>query len=258
LKRLENKVAMVTGGTSGIGEATARLFAQEGAKVVVCGRNGEKGKRLVEEISKSGGTAIFQHLDVTLEQDWQAAIKETLKAFGKLNILVNSAGLSLTKNIEETTLEDWNTIMSVNATGVFLGTKHAINAMKDNGELCSIINISSIDGVIGDPGLFAYCASKGAVRLLTKSAALHCGKKGYKIRINSVHPATVVSNMTREEARGFGMEPEEFFRSRRAFHPIGFVGEPLDVAYMNLYLASDESRWVTGAEFLIDGGYTAQ
>lgn len=258
MRRLENKVALITGGTSGIGEATAKLFAQEGAKVVVSGRNREKGEAVAEEILKVGGTAIFLYLDVVSEQNWKTVMEETLRTFGKLNVLVNSAGISLTKNIEETTLADWNRIMEVNATGVFLGTKYGIMAMKENGELCSIINISSIDGIIGDPGLFAYCASKGAVRLLTKSAALYCGKKGYKIRINSVHPATVISNMTLQEAKGFGLEPEEFFKSRRAFHPIGFVGEPVDVSYMNLYLASDESKWVTGAEFLIDGGYTAQ
>ncbi len=173
-------------------------------------------------------------------------------------MLVNNAGISLGHDVEETTLEEWDHLMGINATGVFLGMKHAIAAMKDNGEPCSIINRSSIDGQIGEAGLFAYCASKGAVTIMTKSAALATGAKGYTIRVNSVHPGYVHTPLTEKEAADFGLAPDAYFKKVGAQHPIGFIGEPIDIAYLDLYLASDESRWVTGAEFTIDGGWTAQ
>ncbi|MBW2030847.1 MAG: glucose 1-dehydrogenase [Deltaproteobacteria bacterium] len=256
-RRLEGKVAIVTGGAEGIGEATARLFAREGARVVVADINEGKGDSVAEEIRSGGGEAIFVKVDVTREEDWQFLIRATLASYGKLNILVNNAGVSEIADIESTTLEKWDRTMAVNATAVFLGTKHAIMAMKGNGEPCSIINRSSIDGLVAEPDLFAYCASKGAVTTMTKSAALSCGAKGYRIRVNSVHPAYVHTSMTKGEAAGYGISEEDYLERMRKIHPIG-VGEPLDVAYMDLYLASDESKWVTGAAFTIDGGVTAQ
>ncbi|MBK5253381.1 MAG: glucose 1-dehydrogenase [Peptostreptococcaceae bacterium] len=258
MARLKSKVAIVTGGAAGIGEATSKLFAKEGAKVVVADVNESNGKRVVSEIIENNGEAIFVKLDVTKKNEWEEAISESIKKFGKLNILVNNAGISFAKDIEETTLEDWNKIMNVNATGVFLGTKYAIKAMKDNGERCSIINRSSIDGQIAEAGLFGYCASKGAVTILTKSAALSCGEKGYKIRVNSVHPGYVHTKLTEAEARGYGLEPKEYFEKVGKLHPIGCIGEPIDIAYLDLFLASDESKWVTGSEFVADGGWTAQ
>ena len=256
--RLDNKVAIVTGSAEGIGEATAKLFAKEGAKVVVADINESKGKEVVNEIQNKGGDATFYSLDVTKENNWQGLMNETTRKYGKLNIIVNNAGISRAKDIENTTLEDWNDIMGVNATGVFLGTRYAIETMKDNGELCSIINRSSIDGQIAEAGLFAYCASKGAVTILTKSAALCCGEKGYKVRVNSVHPGYVHTALTEEEARGYGMEPDEYFVKVGKQHPLGCIGEPDDIAYIDVYLASDESKWTTGAEFVVDGGWTAQ
>ena len=256
--RLDNKVAIVTGSAEGIGEATAKLFAKEGAKVVVADINETKGKEVVNEIQNKGGDATFYSLDVTKEKNWQGLMNETTRKYGKLNIIVNNAGISLAKDIENTTLEDWNDIMGVNATGVFLGTRYAIETMKDNGELCSIINRSSIDGQIAEAGLFAYCASKGAVTILTKSAALCCGEKGYKIRVNSVHPGYIHTALTEEEARGYGLEPDEYFVKVGKQHPLGCIGEPDDIAYIDVYLASDESKWTTGAEFVVDGGWTAQ
>jgi 3(or 17)beta-hydroxysteroid dehydrogenase len=256
--RLDNKVAIVTGSAEGIGKATAILFAKEGAKVVVADINETKGQEVVDEIKQAGGDAIFFLLDVTNEKKWQSLMKMTTDKYGKLNVVVNNAGISRAKDIEDTTLKDWNEIMSVNATGVFLGTKYAIEAMKDNGELCSIINRSSIDGQIAESGLFAYCASKGAVTILTKSAALSCGEKGYKIRVNSVHPGYIHTALTEEEARGYGLEPEEYFVKVGKQHPLGCIGEPNDIAYIDVYLASDESKWTTGAEFVVDGGWTAQ
>ena len=255
--RLGSKVAIVTGSAEGIGEATARLFAKEGAKTVVADINRAKGKNVADEIAVGGGEAIFIHHDVTSEASWQSLIKETIRKFRKLNILVNNAGIIKIADIENTSLADWHKIMEVNSTGVYLGTKLAILSMKENDELCSIINRSSVAGQIGDKSMFAYCASKGAVTLLTKSAALSCADKGYSIRVNSVHPAFVSTSMTRGEAAQAGMSHEEYMEEAKEAHPLG-LGEPNDVAFIDLFLASDESKWITGGEFNVDGGFTAQ
>jgi NAD(P)-dependent dehydrogenase (short-subunit alcohol dehydrogenase family) len=228
------------------------------SKIVIADINDTKGQKVVSEIQQAGGEAIFILLDVTNEENWKSLMNMTVRKFGKLNVIVNNAGISRAKDIEDTTLEDWNAIMGVNSTGVFLGTKYAIETMKDNGELCSIINRSSIDGQIAEAGLFAYCASKGAVTIMTKSAALCCGEKGYKIRVNSVHPGYIHTALTEEEAKGYGLEPEAYFEKVGKQHPLGCIGEPKDIAYIDVYLASDESKWTTGAEFVVDGGWTAQ
>jgi len=255
--RLAGKVAVVTGSAEGIGAATAKLFAREGAKVIVADINLTKGKKVAQEIRENGGEAVFISLDVTSEKNWQSLMQATVRKYGKLNILVNNAGIIKIADIEDTCMEDWQRILDVNATGVFLGTKMAILTMKVNGELCSIINRSSIAGRIGDKAMFAYCASKGAVTLMTKSAALSCADHDYKIRVNSVHPAYVSTSMTKGEAAQLEISEEKYMEEAKTFHPFG-LGEPIDVAYMDLYLASDESRWVTGAEFTIDGGATAR
>ena len=254
--RLSGKVAIVTGGTMGIGRGTATLFAQEDAMVVIAARR--PADAVVDEIRAAGGDAIYVKLDVSSEEDWKRVIKETTDAYGKLNVLVNNAGISLGHDVEETTLDEWNEVMTINATGVFLGMKHAIAVMKDLGEPCSIVNHSSIDGQVAEAGLFAYCASKGAVTIMTKSAALGVAAKGYRIRVNSVHPGYVHTPLTEKEAADFGLTPDEYFAKVGAQHPLGFIGEPIDIAYLDVYLASDESRWVTGAEFVADGGWTAQ
>lgn len=258
MQRLNGKVALVTGGALGIGEADCLLFAREGAKVIVADIATKEGEDVARRIRDEGHDAIFVALDVSRDEQWKAAIEVVLGTYGKLNILVNNAGVSLGRNIEETTLDDWNWLMSINATGVFLGTKHAIVAMKGNGEDCSIVNRSSIDGQIAESGLFAYCASKGAVTILTKSAALYCGEKGYRIRVNSVHPGYVHTALTEKEAADSGMSPEAYFEKVGKMHPIGYIGKPIDIAYADLYLASDESLFVTGSELVIDGGWTAQ
>ena len=257
--RLEGKVAMITGGASGIGKAHAELFAREGAKVVITTRRKvAEGTALAESIKKGGGEAIFIKLDVTKESEWREVIDEVIRKYGKLNILVNNAGVSLGKTIEDTSLDEWNLVMDINSTGVFLGTKYAIEAMKNNGEPCSIINISSIDAMVGEAELPAYCASKGAVRSLTKSVALSCAQAGYTIRVNSVHPGYIHTELTEKEAQDSGLTPEQYFKKVGKMHPIGRIGEPIDIAYISLYLASDESRWVTGGEFVADGGYIAR
>jgi 3(or 17)beta-hydroxysteroid dehydrogenase len=256
--RLEGKVAIVTGGAMGIGAATSALFAREGARVVVADVDETAGRDVVEKIIAEDGTASFMKLDVRREDDWRRVVADTVALHGKLNVLVNNAGISLGHDVEETTLEEWEQLMSVNATGVFLGMKHAVAAMKECTEQCSIVNRSSIDGQVAEAGLFAYCASKGAVTVMTKAAALAMGEKGYAIRVNSVHPGYVHTPLTEKEASDFGLSPEDYFAKVGAQHPIGFIGEPIDVAYLDVYLASDESRWVTGSEFTIDGGWTAQ
>ena len=256
--RLKGKVALVSGGANGIGKATAVLFAAEGAQVVVADISENEGSEVVGEILAAGGEAKFMRLDVADEDSWRQVVADTVRAFGKLNVLVNNAGVSLGHDVEETTLDEWNRIMSINATGVFLGMKYGIGAMKKNGEKCSIINRSSVDGLVGEPGLFAYCASKGAVTMMAKSGALAVAAKGYSIRINSVHPGLVHTRLVDKEAADFGLSPEKYCAKLGAVHPIGFIGEAIDIAYLDLYLASDESRWVTGAEFVADGGWTAQ
>jgi len=256
--RLDNKVAVIAGGAVGIGGADSLLFAREGAKVVIGDINEKDGQALADQIRSEGHEAIFVRHDITREEDWVNIMEAAVNTYGKVNICVNNAGVSLGKDIEDTTLDEWNWLMNINATGVFLGTKYAIKYMKDNGENNAIVNRSSIDGQIGEAGLCAYCASKGAVTLLTKSAALACGQKRYKIRVNSVHPGYVHTALTEKEAADSGLTPEEYFAKVGAQHPIGYIGQPMDIAYADIYLASDESLFVTGSELTIDGGWTAQ
>ena len=259
MARLEGKVAIVTGGGHGYRRGDRLAVRREGAGVVVADVDEVLGSGVAQR-HRGARTARRRSCGSTCAARTTGAAWSPTRsaAYGKLNMLVNNAGISLGHDVEETTLEEWDHLMSVNATGVFLGMKHAIAAMKDCGERCSIVNRSSIDGQVAEAGLFAYCASKGAVTVMTKSAALAVGAKGYSIRVNSVHPGYVHTPLTEKEASDFGLSPDEYFAKVGAQHPIGFIGEPIDVAYLDVYLASDESRWVTGAEFTIDGGWTAQ
>jgi NAD(P)-dependent dehydrogenase (short-subunit alcohol dehydrogenase family) len=255
MDRVKGKVAIITGGASGIGKATASLLAKEGAKVVVADINEVNGKKVAEEIKHEGGKAIFVKHDVTSERDWSEVIEKTLAEFGKLDILVNNAGVIFAKKIEDTPLEQWRWLMSVNLDGVFLGTKYAIRAMKKSGG-GSIINLSSLAGLVGTiDDTSAYCASKGAVRLFTKAAALECSKAGhnYNIRVNSVHPGVVETPLSEPL-----LKDEALRKSIEGRHPIGYLGKPIDIAYAILYLASDESKFATGSELVVDGGWTAQ
>jgi 3(or 17)beta-hydroxysteroid dehydrogenase len=253
MDRVKGKVAIVTGGAGGLGKAQSLLLAKEGAKVVVTDTNEAQGKGVAEEIRRQGGEAIFIKHDVTSENDWNRVIAETLDHFGKLDILVNNAGVMLWKKIEETSLEEWRWLMRVNLDGVFLGTKYAMGAMKKSGG-GSIINISSAAGIVGTLDTSAYHASKGGVRIFTKAAALECSKAGYdyNIRVNSVHPGVIKTPLVEEL-----FKDEEKMRTALSWHPIGYFGEPEDVAYGILYLASDESKFITGTELVIDGGWTA-
>jgi NAD(P)-dependent dehydrogenase (short-subunit alcohol dehydrogenase family) len=256
MNRVKNKVALVTGAGLGLGRAAALMLAREGARVIVTDRLEKEGAATADAIVNAGGEAMFLSQDVAKEEDWVNVIKATLSRFGGLDILVNNAGVAHAGNVETTTLEDWRWLMSINLDGVFLGVKHAVGAMKVRGG-GSIINLSSIEGLIGDPNLAAYDASKGGVRLLTKSAALHCARAGYKIRVNSVHPGYILTPMV-EGYVGAQADPAKARSEIAALHPLGHIGEPDDIAYGIVYLASDESKFVTGSELVIDGGYTAQ
>jgi cyclopentanol dehydrogenase len=249
--RLDNKVALITGGARGQGAVEARLFAAEGANVVICDVLDEEGKRIESEINNTGGSSLFAHLDVTDESEWQHVIETTLNSFGKLDILVNNAGIYKWSQVEETTSELWDQTMDINAKGVFLGTKHAIAAMRNSGG-GSIVNISSVAGLVGSANAAAYCASKGAVRLLTKSTAIQYAKDG--IRANSVHPGIIDTPMTTPNL----LATKEARDRSASRHPLGRVGTSEDVAYGVLFLASDESSFMTGSELVIDGGLTAQ
>lgn len=250
--RLFGKVALISGGSRGMGAAEARLFAKEGAKVVIGDVLDEEGKQIESEINELGGEALFLHLDVCNEVDWQKAVDIIVQRFGKLDVLVNNAGIGgFRRDIEEISGDSWDHIMEVNAKGVFLGTKVVIPEMRKIGQ-GSIINISSQMGLVGsDSSDPAYHASKGAVSTFTKSAAIRHAKEG--IRVNSVHPGPIRTPMTADR-----LADDNHHQRMLSRIPLGRIGESDDVAYGVLYLASDESSFVTGSELVIDGGWIAQ
>jgi NAD(P)-dependent dehydrogenase (short-subunit alcohol dehydrogenase family) len=256
MNRVQGKVALVTGGGMGIGQACGELLAREGAAVALTDVNAQAGNDVRSAIERAGGRAIFLQHDVSREDGWQRVVAETTRAFGKLDIVVNNAGIGITGDVEHATLDEWHRLMRVNLDGVFLGMKYTIPALHQAGG-GSIVNMSSIEGIIGDATLAAYNASKGAVRLLTKSAALYCAKAGYRIRVNSVHPGYIWTPMVENAMQATG-NVEQGRQALVSLHPIGHLGEPIDVAYGVLYLASDEAKFSTGSELVIDGGYTAQ
>jgi len=246
--RLAGKVALITGAASGIGRATALLFHAEGAQVAATDRN-EAG---LAELEGVADLRLAQ--DVTDEARWREVVDQVVAAFGKLDILVNNAGIALKGNIETATLDEFRRTEAVNVEGTFLGCREAIRVMKGRGG-GSIVNLSSVAGIIGDAQSAAYCASKGAVRLLTKSAALHCA--GYAIRLNSVHPSFADTPMV-QELIASSKNPERVREGLSKAAPLGRMGRPEEVANAILYLASDESSFTTGIELMVDGGLTAQ
>ena len=251
MARIAGKVALISGGARGQGAVEARLFAREGAKVVFGDILDDEGKHVEEEIRAQGGEAIYVHLDVTQAQDWQRAVLTAESRYGKLDILVNNAGIAIRGTIEETSEADWDRIMAINLKGVFLGTKYAIPAMRRAGG-GSIINISSGAGIAPAPGTSAaYAATKGGVRIFSKATAVQHAKD--HIRCNSIHPGPVDTPMV----RGPQTDPDRLAELTGRV-PLGRLGTSEEIAYGVLYLASDESSYVTGSELVIDGGRTAQ
>lgn len=266
--RVQGKVALVTGAAKGIGAASAKVLAREGAKVICSDFDEAGGEAIAAEIQRLGGEAIFVAHDVTVEAQWENVMKVAETKFGGLHIVVNNAGIVPAGGggpIEEKTLENWRRTLEVDLDSVFLGCKHGILTIKKStakGDKGSIINISSILGLVGWPGASDYNAAKGGVRLLSKSAALECADAGYNIRVNSVHPGYIDTPLVRnmlvdgEATRELG--PNEMMELLVSLHPMGRLGIADEIANMVLFLASDESSFVTGAEMVVDGGYTAR
>ncbi len=249
--RLDGKVALISGGARGQGAAEARLFANEGAKVIFGDVLDELGQQVEAEIRELGGEATYRSLDVTSAAQWNDAVADAVSRYGKLDILVNNAGVVSWGVLEDTSEEEWDRVMDVNAKGVFLGTRASIPEMRRAGG-GSIINISSISGIIGQDGIQpVYNASKGAVRLLTKSTAIQYAREG--IRANSVHPGSVATDMNAARRA----DPVQRQRSLDNI-PLGRIAEPEEIAYAVLFLASDESSFMTGSELVIDGGFSAK
>ena len=248
--RLKGKVALITGGARGQGAAEAKLFAKEGAKVVITDILDNEGKKTEAEITETGGKCLYMHHDVTNSKDWETIVSKTVEHFGKIDILLNNAGIAVWGTNDDTSEEIWDSVMDVNAKGVFLGTKHVVPEMKKNGS-GSIINVSSISGIIGQPAIQpVYNASKGAVRIFTKSTAVQYGK--YGIRANSIHPGGVDTDMIAHLT-----EDDERQQRIKETVPLQRIADPIEIAYGALFLASDESSFMTGSEMVMDGGVTA-
>jgi 3(or 17)beta-hydroxysteroid dehydrogenase len=252
--RLAGKVALITGGASGLGENAAELMVREGARVVIADIAEEKGRAVADKL---GSAAHYARLDVTSEENWQAVIAETVEKFGALHVLLNSAGIGLSKTVEDITLEEWRRVHAIDLDGVFLGCKHGVGEIKKHtAELGgSVINISSISGIIAGANMAAYNSAKAGVRLLSKSVALHCAKSGYRIRCNSVHPTFIDTPILDRHRVRFGNEVMQQKLGKQV--PIGRLGRPEEVGWALVFLASDESSFMTGSEVVIDGGISA-
>ena len=253
-ERLAGKVALITGGASGLGANAAELMVREGARVMLADINEEAGRALASGL---GSSAAFVRLDVTSESQWQGAIAATVEGFGALHVLLNSAGIGLTKTVEDIELEEWRRVHAIDLDGVFLGCKHGVREIKKHTATLggSIINISSISGIIAGANMAAYNSAKAGVRLLSKSVALHCAKSGYNIRCNSVHPTFIDTPILDRHRVRMGQDVMERKFSKQI--PIGRLGRPSEVGWGIVYLASDESSFMTGAEMVIDGGISA-
>ena len=267
MNRLDRKIAFLSGAARGIGAATARLMVEAGAKVVIGDILDERGRETVRALEAAGGQALYVHLDVTRAEDWAAAIAAAVARFGGLDILVNNAGVFIAKGIEESTADDWARLCGVNLTGVFLGTQAALPALRARGATSpqgsAIVNLSSIAGVVGSTMAPLYSLTKGGVTLFTKSTALECARKGYRIRVNSIHPGIIDDDMGDQaiaaRARARGENDLEVARTQAgAAHPIGRLGTVTDVANGIVFLASDDAGFMTGAGLVVDGGWTAQ
>jgi 3(or 17)beta-hydroxysteroid dehydrogenase len=267
MNRVLDKIAVITGGGSGIGRAASIALGKEGAKVVVTDINAEAGEAVAAEIRRAGHTARALYHDVGDEQSWKTVIDSALSEFGHLDVLVNNAGVGPTKSLLETSLADWHAVLRINLDGVFLGMRAGVEAMRPlpsrpRRGSASIINLSSILGIVGLSEATAYSASKGGVRLMTKSVALECAAKGWDVRVNSIHPGFIATPMVDEAVARFaalgGIDTETQRKAFADLHPLGRLGLAEEIAAAIVFLASDESSFVTGAELAVDGGYTAR
>jgi 3(or 17)beta-hydroxysteroid dehydrogenase len=267
MNRLDGKVALISGAARGIGAATAKVMAEAGAAVVVGDVLTDRAKETVDEIAAAGGKAMAVSLDVTSERDWSAAVAAATKGYGKLDILVNNAGLFLGRDFEEVTMDEWQKLVAVNLTGVWLGTKVCTAALKEAGAASrhgsAIVNLASVAGIVGSQLDPLYSMTKGGVTLFTKSTALAYGRKGYKIRVNSIHPGVIETDMGAQtfvaRATQTGTNDTEGARTvALKSHPIGRLGHPDDIANGICFLASDDAGFMTGAGLVVDGGLTAQ
>lgn len=263
MNRLAGKTGVITGGASGIGEATALLFAKEGCTVIIADIDIDNGNRVYNSIVKEGGNAAFIRHDVVREESWKTLIAEIEREYGALDIMVNNAGIGFAKTITEMSYDEWRNVMKVNLDSVFLGLKYSLGIIRKGGRGGSIINVSSVAGIVAAPGAAAYCASKAGIRLLTKSAALESAAAGDNIRINSVHPAGVdtpiwkKSNWWNEFSKTHGGD-EKALKCMAQGIPLKRMAKADEIASGILYLASDDSKYVTGAELVIDGGFSIQ
>ncbi len=254
MARLANKIALVTGGASvpGLGSATAMRFAEEGATVFLTDRDAEGAEKVAAGIRAKGGNATAMAHDVTSEADWDRVMATIAAETGRFDVLVNNAGIAVLGMLETVTSDDWRRQLNVNLDSVFYGCQRGVAAMRAAGNGGSIINLSSVVGLFGVPGCTSYAAAKGGVRLMTKTIALECAKD--KIRVNSVHPGMILTNI-----QGTALEDNAAnYDATVALIPMGYLGDPIEIAHMNLFLASDEARYITGTEMVVDGGMAAQ
>lgn len=266
LIHVRDKVALITGAAKGIGAACAATLSRHGASVVVADIDEQAGCTVVDAIIKEGGIAAFMALDVTDEAKWQETTDAVVDRYGGLDVLVNNAGIAIVHTLLETSLQEWRRVHAVNLDSVFMGTRCAVEVMRPGGRSGrggSIINLSSVGGLIGAEGLSSYCSAKGGVRLFSKSVAVECGRAGYGIRVNSVHPGNTDTPMFRQELedmrrKGAVASTEEALKFYMDMQVLPEIGQPQDIAAMILFLASDAARFITGAEFVVDGGLTAQ
>lgn len=259
--RMNEKVAVVTGAASGIGRATALLLGREGARVVLTDVDTPRGEAVAQELREAGGEALFLEHDVTDEAAWEAVMRRTWEAFDRPDVLVNNAGISASSPVTDLSLAEWRRVMAVNLDGVFLGTKHAVKAMRAAGGGGAIVNVASVAGLVGNPGTGAYSASKGGVRAFTKAVAVECAAEG--IRVNAVFPSGVRTPIWEHSEWWPGFVAQmggeaAAWKVLESAAPMGRMAEPEEIAEAILYLASDAARFVTGTELVVDGGYTAR
>jgi 3(or 17)beta-hydroxysteroid dehydrogenase len=267
MNRLAGKIALISGAARGIGAAAARAMAQEQAKVVICDILDEQGQGVADQIKADGGEAIFVHLDVSREDDWAAATQLATRRFGGVDVLVNNAAIYLGKGIEEASLADWQRMCDINLTGVVLAIKSLLPSLRERAKSSAhggaIVNMSSIAGLVGTATDPLYSLTKGGITLLTKALAIDFGYRGYRLRVNSVHPGAVETDMGIQtfaaRAKALGTDDLQIARRQSVdAHPIGRIGTPSDIAQAIVYLASDEAAFVTGASLAVDGGFTAR